>query len=74
MRINLQVRNFQRKILSVVNQEPMPLEIKRLVLEEVISAVSKAADEAVEAEEKEENAETAQEMAEKKEGNNECME
>lgn len=51
MGINKQIREYQKKILEVVNEEQLPLEIKRLVLAEVMNAVSNAADAMVEQEE-----------------------
>lgn len=54
MGINKQIRDYQNRILEIVNEEPLPLEIKRLVLAEVINAVANAADAMVEQEETEE--------------------
>lgn len=51
MGINKQIRDYQNRILEIVNEEPLPLEIKRLVLAEVINAVAKAADAMIEQEE-----------------------
>ena len=51
MGINKQIREYQKKILEVVNEEQLPLEIKRLVLAEVMNAVSNAADAMVKEEE-----------------------
>lgn len=61
MRFNLQIRNFQQKVLSIVNEEQLPLEVKRIVLSQILDAVSKAADEAVEREGLESAVEAAQE-------------
>lgn len=51
MGINKQIRDYQNRILEIVNEEPLPLEIKRLVLAEVMNAVSNAADAMIEQEE-----------------------
>lgn len=51
MGINKQIREYQNRLLEVVNEEQLPLEIKRLVLAEVMNAVSNAADAMVEQEE-----------------------
>lgn len=56
MGINKQIRDYQNRILEIVNEEPLPLEIKRLALAEVMNAVAKAADGAVEQEEEQEGA------------------
>lgn len=60
MGINKQIRDYQNKVLEVVNEAQLPLEIKRLVISEILNALAKASDDAIE--------------QEAKEGNNECME
>ena len=67
MGVNTQIKEFQQKVLSVINQENLPVEVKRLAMVEVMQALNDAV-------EREIKMEAAQEMAEKKEGNNECME
>lgn len=67
MGVNTQIKEFQQKVLSVINQENLPVEVKRLAMVEVMHAINDAV-------EREIKMEAAQEMAEKKEGNNECME
>ena len=42
--INIQIRAFRDKLVKVINEEQLPTEIKRLVLAEVFSAVTAAAD------------------------------
>ena len=44
---NLIIRNFREKLIATINAEPISIEVKRLVLNEVAAAVSKAADEKV---------------------------
>lgn len=67
MGVNTQIKEFQQKVLSVINQENLPVEVKRLAMVEVMQALNDAV-------EREIKMEAAQDMAEKKEGNNECME
>lgn len=44
---NLIIRNFREKLIATINAEPIGIEVKRLVINEVAAAVSKAADEKV---------------------------
>lgn len=44
---NLIIRNFREKLIATINAEPIGIEIKRLVVNEVAKAVSEAADEKV---------------------------
>lgn len=61
MGVNTQIKEFQQKVLSVINQENLPVEVKRLAMVEVMQALNDAV-------EREIKMEAAQGMAEKKEG------
>lgn len=45
---NLIIRNFREKLLKTINEEPIQIEIKRLVLKEVAELVASAADKKIE--------------------------
>jgi len=50
--INTQIRQFRDSIIAMTNTSPLPIEVKRLVFAEVVTAISNEAEKAI-AEEKE---------------------
>lgn len=44
MDINKQIRSFRDRVFKDINEEPLPVEVKRLVLTEIMSAVNQACD------------------------------
>lgn len=48
MGINTQIKEFQQKVLSVINQENLPVEVKRLALVEIMHAINDAVDREIE--------------------------
>ena len=65
---NLKIRKFQQEIINFVNQSDLPIEVKRLCLNEITAQVNAAAEQQVYAEnskemEKSEKAEVAQSNA-----------
>ena len=49
--INTQIRQFRDSIIAMTNTSPLPIEVKRLVFAEVVTAISNEAEKAI-AEEK----------------------
>jgi hypothetical protein len=45
--MNLLIRKLQEDIVKVTNESPLPIEVKRLVFNEIARAVSQEADRAV---------------------------
>lgn len=45
--INTQIRQFRDSIIALTNTSPLPIEIKRLVFSEVITAISNEADKTI---------------------------
>ena len=45
--MNLQIREFEQDIIGYINQSPLPIEVKRLIIKDIFYQVSKTADEAV---------------------------
>lgn len=41
---NLEIRQFREMILAISQSSPLPIEVKRLVLSEILSAANKEAD------------------------------
>lgn len=60
MGVNKQIRDFQENLLKQINQEQLPLEVKRLVLSELMKALQDACDNEVRKEEEEENEQSIQ--------------
>lgn len=58
--INAQIRQFRENIISVTNASPLPIEVKRLVFEEVRQQLENVADNVI----KEELTQMAQEQKE----------
>ena len=44
MNLNLLIRKLQEDIVKVTNESPLPIEVKRLVFNEIARAVSQEAD------------------------------
>ena len=42
--MNLEIRMFREKIINTINETELPIEVKRLVLKEVMSVVNETAD------------------------------
>lgn len=42
--MNLEIRKFRQKIVNDINEAELPIEVKRLVLKEVMSVVNETAD------------------------------
>ena len=42
--MNLEIRKFREKIVNDINESELPIEVKRLVLKEVMSVVNETAD------------------------------
>lgn len=47
---NLEIREFSQAIINFVNQSPLPIEVKRLALSDILSQIEPLADNAVKAE------------------------
>lgn len=47
---NLEIREFSQSIINFTNQSPLPMEVKRLALADILSQVADAANSAVQAE------------------------
>lgn len=45
--MNLQIREFEQNIINFINQSPLPIEVKRLVMKDIFYQVDKMADEAI---------------------------
>lgn len=59
--MNTKIRQFEDTLLSVVNSSDLDLEIKRLVLSDLLNLVTRTADKAIQKEVQETNAESAHE-------------
>lgn len=44
---DFRIRGFRNHIIGVINEEPLPLEVKRLVLKDILDEVSVAADNSI---------------------------
>ena len=47
MNDDLRIRSFKNKMINTMNDEPLPLEVKRLVLVDILNETSRAADESI---------------------------
>lgn len=47
--LDLRIRSFKNKIINIMNDEPLQVEIKRLVLGEILAETTKLADDEVRA-------------------------
>lgn len=47
MNDDLRIRSFKNKMINMMNDEPLPLEVKRLVLVDILNETSRAADESI---------------------------
>lgn len=52
--MDLMIMRFREKLVQDINESPLPLEVKRLVLSEIITKVEIATNEAIQKELKEE--------------------
>ena len=41
---DLRIREFKNKLINIMNDEPLPLEVKRLVLSDILNETTKAVD------------------------------
>lgn len=42
--INLQIRSLKNRVIKMINEEPLPIEVKRLILVELCQEISQVAD------------------------------
>lgn len=47
MNDDFRIREFKNNLVNAINDEPLPLEVKRLVLIDILNEVSKAADNSI---------------------------
>jgi hypothetical protein len=57
MSINLQIRNFIEDLITTINNNPLPIEIKRLALYVIYTETQRAADTQISGEKAQEQAE-----------------
>lgn len=50
MGINAEIRTFQMGLVAHINESPLPIELKRLVLQDVIRQVNEVAESQIQAE------------------------
>lgn len=50
MGINAEIRTFQMGLVAHINESPLPIELKRLVLQDVIRQVNQVAESQIQAE------------------------
>lgn len=48
--MNLEIREFQQAIINFTNQSPLPIEVKRLALSDILSQIEDVADNTVKTE------------------------
>lgn len=58
MNLNLLIRKLQEDIVKVTNESPLPIEVKRLVFNEIAMTVAQEADRAVMAEMNKQNSDS----------------
>lgn len=59
--VNLEIREFSKKVVEIVNQSPLPIEVKRLSLIEVLQQVNLACDTVLQKEAEERGRENVEE-------------
>lgn len=47
MKLNLIIRRFEQKLISCINDEPLPIELKRLVLKDILEQVEAESNKAI---------------------------
>ena len=45
--MNLIIRRFEQKLISCINDEPLPIELKRLVLKDILEQVEAESNKAI---------------------------
>lgn len=45
--MNLAIREFEQTIINFINQSPIPIETKRLVIKDIFYQIEKASDEVI---------------------------
>lgn len=48
--MNLGIRQFQNELINMINDNPLPIEVKRLVVKDILSQIKTEADKLVTAE------------------------
>lgn len=51
--VNAEIRRLRDTIIAVINASPLPIEVKRLVVSEIINNISKLSDDVINKEESE---------------------
>lgn len=47
MNLNLIIRRFEQKLINCINDEPLPIELKRLVLKDILEQVEAESNKAI---------------------------
>lgn len=47
---SLEIREFEQKIINQINQSPLPLEVKRLIVENICAQVNEATNKQIQVE------------------------
>lgn len=64
---SLEIREFEQAIINQINQSPLPLEVKRLIVENICAQVNEATNKQIQAELKERSSKEESEV--KSDGN-----
>lgn len=64
---SLEIREFEQAIINQINQSPLPLEVKRLIVENICAQVNEATNKQIQAELKERSSKEENEV--KSDGN-----
>ena len=51
--VNLEIRKFKESIIAITNASPLPIEVKRMVFNEIGQAINEAANNAIMSEQQE---------------------
>lgn len=59
---SLEIREFQQAIINQINQSPLPLEVKRLIVENICAQVNEATNKQIQVELTERNSKSESEV------------
>ena len=68
MNLNLIIRRFEQKLINCINDEPLPIELKRLVLKDILEQVESESNKAINRELTNESVEQSSEEVSKEDG------
>lgn len=67
--MNLIIRRFEQKLINCINDEPLPIELKRLVLKDILDQVESESTKAINKELLDESVNDSEEEGEEENGN-----